>query len=352
MLRRRSSREQFLVTLVASSLVSCGLFMYGALQNHSFATFIYLPLNLILAWLPLIFAVRLMVVLRSKLWSSWEGLLMSTLWLVFLPNSFYMISDFIHLQIVPTSHILYDALMFTMFIATGVALGFSSLYLVHTQLRRRLTPLEANFWIGLTLFLSSCAIYLGRDLRWNSWDIVTNPTGLLFDVSDSILHPAAHPQMIMTIFVFFIVLATTYSLLWRGSALLGRNSSRNRLVRYVALYGAKGQAGVSIQHPLLKEHLVYMGYCHIPGRLKKLPDHGRAVTAAAGDVVGELYMLKDLQVLPQLDEYVASDNLVAKRPGYTRVLARLNRPNVLAWVYFYEVPATLAVQRRPGHINN
>lgn len=215
----RLPRTQFIVALGASTLVSVGLFVYGAWRNSSL-DYDYLVWNLFLAWLPLIFAVRLIVLLRHKLWSSWEALAVSTLWLVFLPNSFYMISDFIHLQEVQRVDILYDAVMFTSFIYTGVVLGFSSLYLIHIQLRRRLPSPAATAWIAATLLICSSAVYVGRDLRWNSWDLLTNPGGLLFDISDRLQHPAAYPQMLVTIVTFFILLASMYSLLWRGSRLL------------------------------------------------------------------------------------------------------------------------------------
>src|SRR6266567_2779466 len=137
--RQRSLREQFILALGFSTLVSVGLFAYGAWRNSSLE-FNYLIWNLFLAWLPLVFAVRLVDLLRRKLWSSWEALGWSLLWLVFLPNSFYMISDFIHLQDVQRINILYDTLMFTSFIYTSAVLGFSSLYLVHLQLRERFRP--------------------------------------------------------------------------------------------------------------------------------------------------------------------------------------------------------------------
>jgi uncharacterized membrane protein len=215
----RSARSQFIFALVVSTVVSVGFFWYGAWRNHSL-DYDYLVWNLFLAWLPLIFAVRLVSLLQHKLWSSWEGLGVSLLWLVFLPNSFYLISDFIHLQDVQQVDVLYDAIMFTSFIYTGVALGFSSLYLIHLQLRRRLSARAAGGWVGVTLFICSAAVYVGRDLRWNSWDILTNPGGLLFDISDRVQHPAAYPQMLVTIITFFILLGTMYSLLWRATRLL------------------------------------------------------------------------------------------------------------------------------------
>lgn len=219
MVKWRSARSQFMLALAVSTLVSVGLFGYGAWRNHSLA-YGYLVWNLFLAWLPLIFAIRLVGLLGRKLWSSWEGLGVSLLWLVFLPNSFYMISDFIHLQDVQRVDVLYDTLMFTSFIFTGVVLGFSSLYLIHLQLRQRLSARTAAGWTAATLFICSIAVYVGRDLRWNSWDVLTNPGGLLFDISDRLQHLAAYPQMLVTIISFFVLLSSMYGLLWRGTHLL------------------------------------------------------------------------------------------------------------------------------------
>jgi uncharacterized membrane protein len=217
----RSPRTQYIIALGFSTLTSLALFAYGAWRNRSL-DFDYLVWNLFLAWLPLIFAVRLVTVLQRKLWSSWEAAITSLLWLVFLPNSFYMISDFIHLQDVQRVNILYDTVMFTSFIYTGVVLGFSSLYLIHMQFRHRFTRLTSSAWIATMLLISSAAVYVGRDLRWNSWDVLTNPGGLLFDLSDRVLHPAQYPQMLLAIVSFFVLLLSMYGLLWRGARLLTR----------------------------------------------------------------------------------------------------------------------------------
>jgi uncharacterized membrane protein len=221
MYKWRSPRGQFISAFVVSSLVSVGLFVYGVWREHDL-TYAYLLWNLFLAWIPLGFALRLMQVLRHKRWSSWEGLATSLLWLVFLPNSFYMVSDFIHLREVQQANVLYDAVLFTAFIYTGVMLGFSSLYLVHLQLKRRFSSETAAAWVAFTLFVCSVAIYIGRDLRWNSWDILINPGGLLFDISDRLLHPEAYPQMLLIITIFFMLLAGMYNLLWHGAQLLRR----------------------------------------------------------------------------------------------------------------------------------
>lgn len=216
MIVRRSPRNEFLLALGVATLGALVLYGWGAYRNRSFY-YSYLTWNLFLAWLPLLFALWLVCLLRTRLWSAWQPLLASVLWLLFLPNSFYLISDFIHLNSVPRIDVLFDTVMFSAFIYTGVLTGLASLYLVHLELRKRLRPRMSSALIAFTILVSSFAIYIGRDLRWNSWDVVTNPGGLLFDVSDRLLHFAAYPQMFVTIFSFFILLGSMYVLAYHGA---------------------------------------------------------------------------------------------------------------------------------------
>lgn len=222
---RKSPRQQFVLALGFSTLVSVLLYAFGALRNHSL-DFDYLVWNLFLAWLPLVFAFRVISLLRNRLWSAWEPVLFSLLWLVFLPNSFYMISDFIHLRDVPRVDILFDVVLFTSFIYTAVLLGFASMYVIHLELKKRLYPRSAALWMALTLLICSLGIYIGRDLRWNSWDVVFNPAGLLFDLSDRFLHPNSYPQMLVTVGSFFALLGSMYTLAWNGAKAIRRIPNR------------------------------------------------------------------------------------------------------------------------------
>lgn len=220
MIERLPLRVQFLLTLGVSTLVSMGLYAYSAAQNGNLYS--YLLWNLFLAWLPLLFALWLMNVLSRKRWSSWEGLAASLLWLVFLPNSFYLISDFIHLQDASSSDVLYNAVMFTSFVFTGVTLGLASVYLVHRELGKRLRLRTATLWIALVLLACSFAIYIGRDLRWNSWDVLFSPGGLLFDVSDRLISPSQYPELLRTTLSFWVLLSSMYGVAWWGGQLLHR----------------------------------------------------------------------------------------------------------------------------------
>lgn len=209
-----SARARLGLVLGISSLSSVGLFVIGAFSNHS-AEFAYLNWNLFLAWVPLLLAWWLVVSLRTRLWSSWLPLAITLAWVSFLPNSFYMTSDFIHIQEVRRVDLLYDVVMFSSFIFNGVVLGFVSLYMVHQELLKRMRQRIAVGLVALVLVLSCIAIYLGRELRWNTWDILVNPAGILVDISNRVLTPQTYPQFLTTTLSFFVLIAALYLVTWQ-----------------------------------------------------------------------------------------------------------------------------------------
>jgi uncharacterized membrane protein len=209
-----SSRIRLGIALVCSSLVSLGLYWFGVLQNDE-VVFTYLLWNLGLAWIPLVLVLLLERTLRTKLWSSWLPLLLTVLWLSFLPNSFYMITDFIHLNEFARADLLFDVVMFSSFILNGLLLGYLSVYVVHQELVNRLGRRTSALLVSGVLALASFAIYIGRDLRWNTWDVLFNPASVIFDVSDRILNPAAHPQLFSTTLSFFVLLTSIYAIIWQ-----------------------------------------------------------------------------------------------------------------------------------------
>lgn len=204
-----TTRARLGLALLASSLVSVGFWVAGAISNGNSELW-YLVWNLGLAWIPLLLALWLERILGTKLWSSWLAIAATLLWLMFLPNSFYVVSDFVHLTEVPRADIVFDVVMFSSFALNGLILGYISLFVVHNELRKRLSTRTTSGVIAAVLLLSSFAIYIGRDLRWNTWDVIVNPASLLFDVSDRLINVGAHPQLFSTTLSFFILLSSLY----------------------------------------------------------------------------------------------------------------------------------------------
>lgn len=213
------SIKQVVKLFLYATIVGAIFFVLAALRNSS-SEFWYLLYNLGLAWIPLVCSVWLVSLLRRHAWTDWLPLAITVVWLAFLPNTFYMITDYIHLHDVPRIDEVFDVLMFTSIILPGVLLGFASLGLIHRELRKRLPAAQTWRLIMAVLLVTSLAIYVGRQLRWNSWDIIINPAGIIFDVSDIIMYPADHGEAYIMTGAFFAVLATTYYLGWRAFQLL------------------------------------------------------------------------------------------------------------------------------------
>ena len=217
--RRVKATPGFVWPLAMLSCLSVGFFVVGAIENKS-SDFWYLVWNLFLAWLPLAFVLWLLHVIKRYGWTSWMGIVLSILWLDFLPNSFYMVSDFIHLQDYHRVNVVFDTVTFSLFVLSGLFLGYTSLYLVHRQLVLRMRQRKAWSIVALMLLLCSFAIYVGRDLRMNSWDILTNPAGILVDITDPIANPRAHMLAFTTTLTFFVFLFCLYIVVWQLSRAL------------------------------------------------------------------------------------------------------------------------------------
>lgn len=194
----------------AVSVLLFGLRLLGA-EN---ARYWFMLWNLALAWVAPLIAWRLAHRLQKTSWRAWQNVLLTAIWLGFLPNSFYMVSDLIHVHQTGEVSIIFDAVMFTSFIFNGFIAGFIGVMLLHRELLIRVRKLHSFFIITGVFAVCGYAIYLGRVLRWNTWDALLHPSGLLFDVSDNILHPLSHPQSFVVTLSFTLLISSFYILVW------------------------------------------------------------------------------------------------------------------------------------------
>ena len=157
----------------------------------AYGTFFFLIWNLFLAWLPYWLALTLDFYTRiSKQPSSRSLIVILTLWLLFFPNSPYIVTDLLHLRdryIVPHW---YDVMMFISFAWTGLLLGYCSLFEVQRFLESRFKPwFTWTIMVG-AIWLGGFGVFMGRFQRWNSWDIVTHPFRLIKQQVHVLLNPA------------------------------------------------------------------------------------------------------------------------------------------------------------------
>ena len=202
-------RGSFIWPLLVSSGLGVALYLLRVIISRS-DNYWYLSWNLFLGWLPLVYAYWLVRWLKKGRWLSVKGLVLTGLWLGFLPNSFYVLTDFIHLTRTDEIGFMFDVVMLTVFAWNGLLLGFISVYMIHKQMLKRLTNKPTNVLIGLTFLLSGFAIYLGRYLTWNTWDLIAHPGGILLDISDRVIKPTAYPNTFTVTALFFLVLTVMY----------------------------------------------------------------------------------------------------------------------------------------------
>jgi len=169
----------------------CILLMGISFTHSSNITYFYLGWNLFLAWVPLILAQIWHYRLQQKTLKKWKSLVMFGLWLLFFPNSPYLITDLVHLDTRFNASIWSDTLLLFSCALAGLVVGLYSLHIVHKILQQHFSALKAWSIILISIGLTGFGIYLGRVQRWNSWDLFTDPLSLLSDIFIQLSNPQA-----------------------------------------------------------------------------------------------------------------------------------------------------------------
>lgn len=224
MLELSRLQKKFVWSLALISALCLFLFVFRIVASESFR-YGFIPWNLGLVWLA--FGLGLLAAERLKKPIGPGTWLILILWLGFLPNSWYVLTDFVHIY--PTGEIsqLYDIVLIATLTIVGFCAGFASLMAVHSQLVKKLSKRTAGLVVGGVLLLCSFGIYLGRDLRWNTWDVVRDPAGLILDLSDRIVDPLGHPRFITITGLFFILLSSLYAAIWYVSSELKTSNTKS-----------------------------------------------------------------------------------------------------------------------------
>lgn len=171
--------------------------------------FLFLNWNLFLAFLPWLFSTILIIypnLQKSKLTIS--GLVIS--WLLFFPNAPYILTDLFHLRLKSSMPIWFDLVLILSFAWVGLMFGYLSLWDIEKIISQKIGARFMPVISICLLFLGSFGIYVGRYLRWNSWDIIREPFQLFYDIGDRFLNPFSHPRTWGMTFFMFLFLSLIY----------------------------------------------------------------------------------------------------------------------------------------------
>ena len=238
MLRFLPLRTELDRMLTASMLFSCTLVGIRMLHTGRL-TFLSMIWNLFLAYIPYVISTGLTVWHKrdverqpirptappARLISLKGFLRIFTFlaWLLFIPNSFYILTDMYHLadghrnSRVPEW---FDLALILSFAWNGLLLGVLSTRQVEKLLVPEATALGRWLFLYPVMWLNALGVYTGRYLRYNSWDIITDPFDLLRDILGMIIHPFRHHYAWDMIFCYSILLTLIYILIVKGGKAL------------------------------------------------------------------------------------------------------------------------------------
>ncbi len=202
----------------------CAMLLIARWLRSGHLEYLFLARNLVLGAIPLVASGLLVRADRDReampVRAVWFAL-----WLLFLPNAPYIVTDFIHLTELPPIPLWFDITVIYSFAAAGVILGYASVADVHALVARRRGRF-AGWAVALgALMLAGLGVYLGRFVRWNSWDALIHPYRLFSHVASRSLDPGDHPRSIGVTLVYGVGLMIGYVVI---RSIVPRSEGRGR----------------------------------------------------------------------------------------------------------------------------
>ncbi len=166
--------------------------------------------NLFLAWVPVLLALAARRADRLRLGRWLLVPCLGLAWLLFFPNAPYLVTNLVYPEVYGSVLSWYDVLMALSFAVTGLCAGFVSLYAMHDLVTRVLGTFAGGLLVLSVIGLSGVGVYLGRFLRWNSWDVLFDP-GM---IARFLLDGLAQPRAYMRPAAFSAVFAACFALIY------------------------------------------------------------------------------------------------------------------------------------------
>lgn len=196
----RVAKDRAQVASIAAMLLWCFALIAYRVYLSPDKLPVWLFGNLCLATIPVLCSTAVRAASARK--NPILGGLFFFVWLLFLPNAPYILTDLIHLGRHPNVPVWYDLAMLVFCAGAGVMLGYLSLLEVHNLMDGKFGKTTGWAVACGSLMLSGFGVYLGRFLRWNSWNAVTNPLRLAKSMFGVFIDSGAHPPPLPVTFVF------------------------------------------------------------------------------------------------------------------------------------------------------
>lgn len=196
------TKNLLLLTLLAFSLV-----LVRIVKTEQFS-FVFMFWNLFLAFVP--YWISHFLYKKQKL-NSMKVIGLGIVWILFLPNAPYMITDLFHFHKHQYLPIWYDLFLILSFAVMGMYLFYLSVLQMKEVIRIKLPTLYKPAFLVLLFVAVSYGVYIGRFLRLNSWDII-HPISLTKTCLSIFLHLPKLKDMLCFTFIFTVFLSFVYLL--------------------------------------------------------------------------------------------------------------------------------------------
>jgi uncharacterized membrane protein len=174
--------------------------------------YIFLVWNLFLAWIPWFFS-QWLTERTGWMKKKFNFALGFLVWLLFIPNSFYILTDLFHLidesndQVVP---VWYDLILIFSFAWNGLLLGILSIRQMEKLLKSYFPGMGELVFLYPVMWLNALGVYIGRYMRYNSWDVLTSPVQFAQDIFRILFHPLIYQRAWGMIFCFSVLMTLMY----------------------------------------------------------------------------------------------------------------------------------------------
>lgn len=169
-------------------------------------TYLFYPWNLFLALIPLFCS----GLLEKEKTFNYKSISVLLLWLLFLPNAPYLITDIFHFEERPPVPQWFDLMLVVSGAWNGILYFMISLFKIENFLNKTCQPKLVNKLMPLVLLLSGYGVYIGRYLRYNSWDVVTEPFNIVKTSAHHFYHPFQNLNVWLFTFIFSLFLGIMY----------------------------------------------------------------------------------------------------------------------------------------------
>lgn len=193
-----------IVVALSVFLATVRILIWGTL------TFSFIYWNICLAIIPFFMSSFILYLSDNFKLKHYLIILGIIIWLIFLPNTFYIVTDLVHIGKIKAVPVFFDVVLVFSSAIAGVLLGVNSVFKIEKVLLKLFSVRTTSVIVGFVFFVSSFGVYLGRFLRFNSWDIITDAILFLKTIKSIFFNPTTNIQVFAYTILFFLLFYSMY----------------------------------------------------------------------------------------------------------------------------------------------